>query len=57
MDVDVFQRRGKGREQLVGQRAEKQTPDQGHMTGSGGSDRVATRFCQNRVRCPAVILR
>ena len=57
MDVDVFQRRGEGREQLVGQRVEKQTPDEGHVTGSGGVDRVATGFCQNRVGCPAVILR
>src|SRR5271166_761647 len=55
--VDVFQRRGERRKQLVGQRVEEQAPDQRHVTRSCRVDRVATGLCQNRIGCPAVILR
>ena len=55
--VDVFERRGERCKQLVGQRVEEQAPNQRHVTRSRRVDRVATGLCQNRIGCPAVILR
>jgi len=55
VDPDVFQRRSKGCDELVGQRVEEQAPDYGYVTGSCGVDRFAARLCQNRVGCPAVV--
>src|ERR1700733_8252512 len=55
VDLDVFQRRSKRCEQLVGQWVEEQASDQGDVAGSCAVDRIASRLGQNCVGCPAVL--
>src|ERR1700761_5542527 len=55
--LNVFQRRGKGRNEFVGQRVEKQLVDQRNMCRRCRGDSVESFLGQDRIRGPAIVFR